>query len=68
MMLNVKVDDFYKNQTIFITGGTGFLGKALIEKLIRCCPNVGNIYVLLRAKKGANVQERLDKLLNEDVS
>lgn len=32
--------EFYKNKNIFITGGTGFLGIALIEKLLRTTPNV----------------------------
>lgn len=32
--------EFYKNKNIFITGGTGFLGIALIEKLLRTTPDV----------------------------
>lgn len=35
-----KVADFYKNSNVFLTGGTGFLGIAIIEKLLRCCPEV----------------------------
>ena len=34
------VANFYKNKSIFITGGTGFLGIALIEKILRGCPDV----------------------------
>lgn len=29
------VADFYRNKNIFITGGTGFLGLAVIEKTLR---------------------------------
>lgn len=29
------VQQFYEGKTIFITGGSGFLGKQLIEKLFR---------------------------------
>lgn len=29
------VQKFYNDLTIFVTGGTGFLGKQLIEKLLR---------------------------------
>lgn len=32
--------EFYKNKNIFITGGTGFLGIAIIEKLLRTTPEV----------------------------
>lgn len=32
--------EFYKNKNIFITGGTGFLGIALIEKILRTTPGV----------------------------
>lgn len=35
-----NVAEFYKNKNIFITGGTGFLGVALIDKLLRACPDV----------------------------
>lgn len=37
------VSEFYKNKHIFITGGAGFLGIALIEKILRASPNVRKI-------------------------
>jgi len=37
----------------------GFVGKALIEKLLRSCPKLGRIYVLMRPKKGLSIEERL---------
>jgi hypothetical protein len=27
---------FYRDKVVFITGGTGFIGKVLLEKLLRC--------------------------------
>lgn len=30
-----SIQEFYKDVTIFITGATGFLGKILLEKLLR---------------------------------
>jgi fatty acyl-CoA reductase len=56
-----KILDFYENQTVFITGGTGFVGKVLIEKLLRST-KVATIYVLIRAKKGKNASARLDEI------
>ncbi|XP_013105200.2 putative fatty acyl-CoA reductase CG5065 [Stomoxys calcitrans] len=55
--------NFYKDQDIFITGGSGFIGKVLLEKIVRSLPNVGKIYVLLRNKKNKNAQERLNEIL-----
>lgn len=30
-----EIQKFYDNKTVFITGGTGFIGKIMIEKLLR---------------------------------
>jgi fatty acyl-CoA reductase len=38
-----NVAEFYKNKNIFITGGTGFVGIALVEKILRSCPDVGKV-------------------------
>lgn len=35
-----EVVEFYKGKNVFLTGGTGFLGITLIEKLLRSCPDV----------------------------
>jgi FlaA1/EpsC-like NDP-sugar epimerase len=62
------VQDFFRGKNIFITGATGFLGMALIEKLLRVCPDVGTIYVLVRPKKGKEVSARLEELIKNPVS
>ena len=59
-----EIIDYYKDKTIFITGATGFLGKVLIEKLLRSCYNLNKIYVLVRSKKGASPVQRLDEIFN----
>ncbi|CAH0602072.1 unnamed protein product [Chrysodeixis includens] len=58
------VQKYYEDATVFITGGSGFLGKALVEKLFRAC-KIKKIYLLLRAKKGKSGQERLDEVLQD---
>ncbi|KAJ2943391.1 hypothetical protein O0L34_g12201 [Tuta absoluta] len=61
------IQRFYKGQCVFLTGGTGFLGKVLIEKLLRTCGDVDTIYVLVRNKKGKDARSRIDQLLDEDL-
>ncbi|KAG5676202.1 hypothetical protein PVAND_006051 [Polypedilum vanderplanki] len=47
-----SVQEFYKDKTIFITGGSGFMGKVLIEKLLYSCSDLKQIILLIRSKNG----------------
>ncbi|CAG9770339.1 unnamed protein product [Ceutorhynchus assimilis] len=58
---------FLKRKNLLITGATGFLGKLLLEKLLRCCKDIGTIYVVIRTKKGVDPQSRLEDFLNNWV-
>ncbi|XP_058793396.1 fatty acyl-CoA reductase wat-like [Phymastichus coffea] len=59
------IQEFYAGQSIFITGGTGFMGKLLIEKLLRSCPGIAFIYLLVRPKKGKDVHQRTEELIDD---
>lgn len=61
------IKDFYDDSTILVTGGTGFLGKVLIEKILRTCLNVQCIYILLRTKKGLSSDQRHAELIQNPV-
>lgn len=61
------IQEFYSGQSVFITGGTGFVGKLLIEKLLRGCPNIAFIYLLVRPKKGKDVHQRTEELIDDAV-
>ena len=61
-----EVERFYEDKVVFITGGTGFIGKVLLEKLLRCT-DVKKVYLLIREKKGIPPDERLDKLFESKL-
>jgi fatty acyl-CoA reductase len=67
-MKEVGISEFFKGQNIFVTGATGFIGKVLLEKVLRSCPDVGNIYVLIRPKKGKTPKDRVGDIINTHVS
>ncbi|KAG5863541.1 hypothetical protein JTB14_022828 [Gonioctena quinquepunctata] len=62
-----SIPEYFGGKDIFITGGSGFIGKVLIEKILRSCPSVGKIYFLLRGKKGKSIEERLAVMKNMAV-
>jgi fatty acyl-CoA reductase len=53
------VREFYKDKSIMLTGCTGFLGKIILEKILRTCSDFKKVYILIRPKKGTTVAKRL---------
>lgn len=66
-MVNNSVTDTFRDGTVLITGGTGFLGKILTEKLLRSCP-LKNIVILVRSKIGLTVEQRMADIYKQAVS
>ncbi|XP_076277622.1 putative fatty acyl-CoA reductase CG5065 isoform X4 [Lasioglossum baleicum] len=62
-----SIEAFYADSVILITGATGFLGKALVEKLLRSCSRLIAIFILIRPKRGQTVDQRLTRLLQNSV-
>ncbi|XP_014249306.1 fatty acyl-CoA reductase wat-like [Cimex lectularius] len=62
-----EIQKFYSGKIVFITGGTGFIGSVLVEKLLRCCPNIGKIYLLLREKRNKSAEERIEKIFDNEI-
>lgn len=53
-----SIKEYYDGSNIFVTGSTGFLGKVLIEKLLRSCDGINKIYIILRPKRGLSSEQR----------
>jgi fatty acyl-CoA reductase len=43
------------------------MGKVLVEKLLRSCPGIDRVYLLLRPSKGKDIACRLEELINNEV-
>lgn len=63
-----EIRAFYAGKNFFITGGTGFVGLCLIEKILRTIPDAGKVYLLMRPKKGKEISQRLDEFPTHPVS
>ncbi|XP_058800857.1 putative fatty acyl-CoA reductase CG5065 isoform X2 [Phymastichus coffea] len=61
------VEAFYADAIILVTGATGFLGKALLEKLLRSCARVSTIFILVRPKRGRSIEQRFTEFLENPV-
>lgn len=62
ILRNVSISQFYGEKNILITGATGFMGKVLVEKLLRDCGQVKCIYILVRMKRGGEWRKILRPL------
>jgi fatty acyl-CoA reductase len=51
----------YRGRSILLTGGTGFLGTALVEKILRSLPELGRLYLLIRASRDRSAAARFEK-------
>ncbi|KAF3420436.1 hypothetical protein E2986_11758 [Frieseomelitta varia] len=62
-----SIEEFYADTVILLTGATGFVGKGLLEKLMRVCPRIAAIFILLRPKRNQTIEERFKKLVDDPV-
>lgn len=54
---------FFPGKQVLLTGATGFLGKVVLEKLLREVPEVGRVFLMIRPcpKKGTAPSVRLQE-------
>ncbi|CAO2189019.1 unnamed protein product [Urochloa humidicola] len=51
---------YFRGKSILITGSTGFLGKVLVEKILRVQPDVKRLFLLIRAADVESAKQRVD--------
>jgi len=66
--MDSSVVQFFERGRVLITGSTGFMGKILVEKLLRVCPGIEEMNLLIRVKKGKEPNARLKELFDDPVS
>src|SRR5256884_1004047 len=50
--------EIYRDRKIFLIGGTGFLGKVTLSMLLYRFPNIGRVYVTVRARSQEESEAR----------
>ncbi|XP_057376134.1 putative fatty acyl-CoA reductase CG5065 [Daphnia carinata] len=61
------ISEFYNGRSVFVTGATGFMGKVLVEKLLRACPGIERLYLLMRTSGGQTADCRLQGLIQNQI-
>ncbi|XP_037417195.1 probable fatty acyl-CoA reductase 5 isoform X1 [Triticum dicoccoides] len=54
-----SVVEYFRGKSILITGSTGFLGKVLVEKILRVQPDVKKLFLLIRASDVESAKFRI---------
>lgn len=65
--MKTSITETFRDGTVLVTGSTGFLGKLLIDKLLRTC-SLNTIAILVRSKHGCNSYERITDIYKQSVS
>jgi long-chain acyl-CoA synthetase len=56
--MKLSPTEIYKDRKIFLIGSTGFLGKVCLSMLLHRFPNIGRVYVTVRARSMEESQTR----------
>jgi fatty acyl-CoA reductase len=55
------IREAFAGKTLLITGTTGYLGKSLVEKILRALPEVGRVNVAIRPSQRRPARDRLER-------
>ena len=57
-MSDLKPSEIFAGRRIFLLGGTGFLGKVVLSMLLDRFPQIGRVYLMVRAASDAESESR----------
>ncbi|XP_066153672.1 fatty acyl-CoA reductase wat-like [Euwallacea fornicatus] len=60
------IQRFYKGGTVFLTGATGFIGKLILEKILRTLP-VRKVFILVREKENESPSQRVQQMFESPI-
>ena len=55
----LNIQQAFAGHTVLLTGVTGFVGSVVLEQLLRTCPDLDKVYLIVRDKHGMTGAERL---------
>src|SRR5205807_2107859 len=58
MTARLSPTEIFNGRKIFLIGGTGFLGKVTLSMLLHRFPNIGRVYVTVRARSKEESETR----------
>src|SRR6266850_6481017 len=56
--MKLSPTEIYKDRRVFLIGSTGFLGKVTLSMLLHRFPNVGRVYLTVRARSQEESESR----------
>ena len=56
--MNLSPTESYRDRRIFLIGSTGFLGKVTLSMLLHRFPNIGRVYLTVRARSREESESR----------
>lgn len=59
--------DRYRGQKVLLTGASGLLGQAVLEKLLRALPEVDQVFLLMRGRSRISARDRVPEMFNSPL-
>ena len=56
--MTLSPTEIYRDRKLFLIGSTGFLGKVCLSMLLHRFPNIGRVYVTVRARSQEESETR----------